>query len=107
MLKTNRNPQVGDIRIKTRFLLFPKIATTYDGKHTCFGWLQKASWKEVYHKSFNFPGTWDFVDWVTDPELIAKKYIPAAPMKRPPPPPSPPKPRDQSLNNLVAILKKS
>ena len=38
----NREEQVGDIKIKSRFLLFPK---TINGE---LRWLEKASWEEEY-----------------------------------------------------------
>ena len=53
-------PKLGDTRIKSRFLLFPK---TIDNTTR---WLERASWKELYDDNiYNefFSPFWSAIEW--------------------------------------------
>jgi hypothetical protein len=64
--KSYWNPEVGDIRYKEKFLLFPKIIND-EGR-----WLEKARYKQEYGKNYNRNGygelyynyQWVDVEWI-------------------------------------------
>lgn len=49
-----QEPKLGDTRIQTKFLLLP-LTIGYETR-----WLERASWKEVYHSS----GLWLPIKWM-------------------------------------------
>ena len=55
-------PQIGDIRIKEKFLLFPK--STNDE----YRWLEKAKWKEkyvrTYSKDYGYFDSWECIEFI-------------------------------------------
>lgn len=56
-----RRPEVGDVRVKRRFLLFPKTAWIKDTSDRETRWMEIASWKEV----LEYPGPWMAATWRT------------------------------------------
>ena len=56
-------PKVGDERIRTAFLLFPKTLTNPDNKKFEKRWLEKVRIIEQYHKGM---GQDDSLEWCDD-----------------------------------------
>lgn len=61
-----RRPEVGDVRVKRRFLFFPKTALYPGGDFAETRWLQVGAWEEELIEGWPDADYWQTGCWVDD-----------------------------------------